>query len=287
MTAFRRRTRLARRPDCRWRPSVLALEDRTVPSTVSSITANFNGTAIPVGESLWFNSALTASGLPKAAPATVHVVNGSIDFSAGGTNYHLAVPDADIVFTPGATAATTSYDTADGGWDVSVPTSGTGDVFMGGVEMPVANALPGGVKNVTWSASFWSDTSGVTVNWKWAAAAYKAFGNDYNGMGVKPVDANKLSAYQNSDQSGTPEAFKGSVVAGAMGNGGNNYTGNSSPSSMSPASGLASAPSSSSAASGWIAVPGLRFQSGQARRRTPPVGLLVCLSWRHAAPPGP
>jgi len=53
-----------------------------------------------------------------------------------------------------------------------VPSGGTGDVFMGGVALPVPNGLPGSIKSVTWSAEFWSDTAGLTVNWKWAAAAY-------------------------------------------------------------------------------------------------------------------
>jgi hypothetical protein len=42
---------------------------------------------------------------------------------------------------------------------------------------------------------------------------------------VKPVDDNKASAYQNSDHAGTPEAYRSSVVGGAMGGGGANYTG--------------------------------------------------------------
>src|SRR5205823_4727608 len=82
----------------RFRPSLEMLEDRAVPSTMSSLAGNFNGTAIPAGDTIWFNSSLTASGLPKGAPATLHVVNESIDFSAGGVSYHLAVPNAEIVF---------------------------------------------------------------------------------------------------------------------------------------------------------------------------------------------
>src|SRR5437879_5053275 len=90
--------------------SLMQLEDRTVPSTVSSITGSFNGTKIPAGDTLWFNSALSVSGLPKATPATLHVVNETIDFTAGGTAYHLAVPNAVIVFTPGQNTAATTFD---------------------------------------------------------------------------------------------------------------------------------------------------------------------------------
>src|SRR5207247_9016770 len=127
---------------------------------------------------------------------------------------------------PTASTASTVFDPTDNDWDVSAPSGGAGDVFMGGVALQLPNGLPGGIKNVTWSASFWSDTPGITVNWKWAAADYKNFGTDYNFLNVKPVDNKDFSAYHNGDQSGTPEAFKTSVTAGATGGGGTNYTGN-------------------------------------------------------------
>lgn len=216
----------ARKALTRWRPSLDVLEDRLVPSTASMITANFNGTAIPAGASIWFNAAVTATGLPKGAPATVHVVNEAIDFTAAGKAYHVPVPNGIIVFTPRATSAAATYDPGDNDWDISAPSSGAGDVFMTGVALKTATALPGGIKNVTWSASFWSDTAGLTVNWKWAAAVYNGFGTDNTTLGVKPVDNNTLSVYKNSDDSGTPEAFKTHVIAGALGGGGTNYTGN-------------------------------------------------------------
>src|SRR5262249_30553680 len=99
-----------------------------------------------------------------------------------------------------------------------------------GVALPVPGGLPGGIKNITWSAGIWSDSPNVSVNWKWAAAVYKNFSANYNALNVKPVDNNSLSAYKNGDQSGAPEAFKSFVVAGGTGNGGSNYTGNFTPS---------------------------------------------------------
>jgi hypothetical protein len=209
------------------RLGVELLEGRDVPSSASSITANFNGTKIPAGDFLWFNSAITVAGLPKNAQATIHVENGTIDFTSGGTPYHVAVPNGVILFTPGSKTAATSFDPSDNDWDVNVPSGGTGDVFMSGVTLALPNGLPGGIKNVTWSADFWSDTAGLTVNWMWAAAAYKpGFSGDYNALNVKPVDNKDLSAYHNGDQSGTPEAFKSLVVGGGTGGGGSNFTGN-------------------------------------------------------------
>jgi hypothetical protein len=205
------------------------LEERTVLSTASSITANLNGTAIPAGDTLWFNSAFQASGLPKTGSVTIHAENQAISFTSGGTQYSVAVPNGVIVLTAGATTASASYDPTDNDWDVSAPASGAGDVFMGGVALAVPNGLPGGIKNVTWTGDFWSDTPNVAVNWKWAASVYKSFSTDYNALNVKPVDSNTASAYRNGDQSDTPEAFKSFLVAGGTGGGGNNYTGNYTP----------------------------------------------------------
>src|SRR5262249_47624415 len=84
---------------------------------------------------------------------------------------------------------------------------------------------PGGIKQVTWSAAFWSDTKGVTANWKWAAAVYKTFSTDNNALGVKPVDNKDMSIYKNDNQSGAPEAFRTFVTKGGRGDGGTNYTG--------------------------------------------------------------
>jgi hypothetical protein len=88
-----------------------------------------------------------------------------------------------------------------------------------------ASGLPGGIKDVIWQATFSSDTSGLTVNWQWAAAVYTDFTRKYNNLGVKPVDDNKASKYKNSDHAGTPEDFKAYVIGGGTGGGGSNFTG--------------------------------------------------------------
>src|SRR5262249_19015996 len=158
-----------------------------------------------------------------------HVEDGAIDFTAGGTPYHVAVPNGVIVLTAGATTASATFDPTDNDWDVSAPIGGTGDIFMTGVEVPVTANLPGGIKNVTWSGAFWSDTPNITVNWKWAASVYKSFSINYNDLDVKPVDNKDMSAYHNGDQSDTPEAYKPFITAGGTGGGGSNYTGNFTP----------------------------------------------------------
>jgi hypothetical protein len=74
------------------------------------------------------------------------------------------------------------------------------------------------------------------------AAVYPAadFSTDYNALGVKPVDDNKASIYQNSDHAGTPENFKcqNCLPGGATGGGGSNFTGSySGTASVTPATG--------------------------------------------------
>src|SRR5262249_22463111 len=103
-----------------WQPDLELLEDRAVLSTVSSITSNFNGTAISAGDTLWFSAVFKPSGL-GANPVTLHVTDQTISFSAAGTNYVLPVPNADITFTPRVTLATTTFDAGATTWEPSLP----------------------------------------------------------------------------------------------------------------------------------------------------------------------
>jgi hypothetical protein len=225
--ALRRANRLTRRLKNPTHLGIQTLEDRSTP-TVSSIVGNLNGTAIPAGDTIWFSSVAKIGGL-GANQVTLHVENASIQFTVGTTHFNVPVPNGEIVFTPGATSTTSTYDPNDNDWDVAVPSSGTGNVFLSGVEFPVAANLPGGIKNVTWSANFWTDTAGVNVNWQWGAAVYRSFSTDYNAVGVKPVDSNHFAPYTNGNKAGTPENFKASVTGGGTGGGGTNYTGNLTP----------------------------------------------------------
>lgn len=199
----------------------------------SSITGNFNGTAIAAGDYLWFTGVLNVKGL-GSNPTTLYASHSSITFSVNGKIYKIKVPSAVISFSPTTTIATTSFTQLNPaflgiGWNTALPSSGlAGNDLMTAVTVHVplnGGGLPGGIKNVTFAATFSSFTPGLTVNWQWASAAYSVFSNDYSTLGVKPVDDNKASEYQNSDHAGTPENFKQDVVGGATGGGGANYTG--------------------------------------------------------------
>ncbi|MGB4978038.1 MAG: SdrD B-like domain-containing protein, partial [Anaerolineae bacterium] len=158
---------------------------------------------------------------------TIFVRQATISFTANGTPYTLPAPDARIIFDPAASTTTTSFDSAAQQWVTRVsPGNFSRNVFAGGLALTVpAGGFPGSTGPVTWTAAFTVDQPGVTFTWNWAAAVYTSFSTNYNAVGVKPVDGNTQNPYDNNDQAGTPENYKGAVTAGATGNGGSNYTG--------------------------------------------------------------
>jgi uncharacterized repeat protein (TIGR01451 family) len=214
----------------------------------ASVASNFNGTAIqfgsaPGGSYVWYNSHFAASNMPAHGTVHFHATNQFIDFNYKdpGTNLvvtrHLAVPDADIVYTDTVTAATTTF--TGGHWVTTVPLDYKSDTFFSGLAFQVpSTGLPGGINPVTWTGTFTVDetlTTAPSLSWQWGAAAYTKFdgtpgtpgfqGPDYTALGVKPVEGGTQSAYTNSDHAGTPEAFKSFVIGGARGGGGSNFTG--------------------------------------------------------------
>ena len=198
----------------------LQLHDSNLgPGSASGSTANFNGTPISQGNYVWFNSVLKPSGLGSHA-VTFRFTQQTITSS----NLSFSVPDAMVTFDPAATSATTTF--TGGMWVTRVPSSGlAGNTFLSALSYLVPANLPGGIKNVTWSGTFTSDTSGVSLQWQWGAAVYQMFSSNYNSLGVKPVDDNSASVYKNSDHAGTPENFESNVIGGATGGGASNYTG--------------------------------------------------------------
>lgn len=207
----------------------------------NAISSNFNGTAIGGGSYIWFSGVLNVKGLPSGT-TEVFVSHSTITFTANGTTYAVKVPDSTVTFSPATTLATTDFTLLPPrlgyGWETNLPSSGlAGNDLMTAVHVAVPSAgLPGGIKDVVWSATFSSYTSGLTVQWQWAAAVYSTFSANYNSLGVKPVDDNKASEYKNSDHAGTPENFKEYVVGGATGGGGSNYTGSLSATASCPLS---------------------------------------------------
>ncbi len=188
---------------------------------ISIIASNFNGTPIHGGNTIWFSSHMKVNGL-GAQPTTIFISNSAITFSAGGQQFNLATPNAQITFDPAATHAVTSFDSSTNTWISIVPTSQAGaDPFMTGLAFVVPGAgLPGGINPVSWTATFTSDNPNVSGSWQWGAAVYTNFSTDYNALGVLAVDG--------GGQSGTPVNFERFVTGGARGGGGSNFTGSNS-----------------------------------------------------------
>jgi hypothetical protein len=195
----------------------------------SSIVSNFNGTSIAGGDYLWFSAVFKpTTTISLTGTTNIYFQNQTISFTSGGVSYNLSVPNSQITFSPTATTATTVYNASTSTWVTTIPANQTlsGNVFLSGLAFQVpAGGLAGGINPVTWSGSFSTDQSGLGLNWQWAAANYTSFSSNYTTLGIKPVDANNLSSYKNSDHAGTPENFDSYVVGGARGGGGSNYTG--------------------------------------------------------------
>ncbi|MDB6067290.1 MAG: hypothetical protein JWR26_3498 [Pedosphaera sp.] len=190
----------------------------------SCITSEFNGTSIPQGDFIWFNSVFKVSGR-NSKSATILFDSSTVSFTVNGTPITLTVPAAVIKFDSSATVATTIFNSGMNAWVTVVPANYSGNVFLSGLAYQLPVNFPGGIKHVTWCGDFSSDTSGLSFNWQWAAAVYTSFNANLTGVNVKPVDDNKISMFLNSDHAGTPENFKTSVVGGARGGGGSNFTG--------------------------------------------------------------
>lgn len=192
----------------------------------SSNSSNFNGTAINGGDYIWFNANFTATGVPSGG-TSVTFTNSTISFTANGQSYNLAVPNSLIVFSSKATCSTVSFDSVNNQWDVTLPVSGSDEIFLSGLAFQVpASGLPGGIQNVTWSGTFGTNTSGLSFQWKWGAAVYSSFSTNYDSLDIKPTHADACS-YNNGDHAGTTEnsTYQADVVGGARGGGGSNFTG--------------------------------------------------------------
>jgi hypothetical protein len=212
----------------------------------SAINSDFNRAKIAAGNYIWFSAQFVVRG-PVGRDATqdpvqIFFTNSTVTFSSNGVSYNLPAPNAVVVFSPTATAATTTYDTVNSRWVTTVPsihptkmrsvyTVDTRTFLTGFAFLVPAGGLPGDIHPVTWSGSFASDTPGVSVQWRWGAAVYTQFSTDYNALGVKPVEDDHETvppAWWTPDPAGTPENYKQYWVPGASADVRDKYTGDAS-----------------------------------------------------------
>jgi hypothetical protein len=188
-----------------------------------SITSSFNSTSIPAGRYIWFSSVFDRGSFGGISGAvTYNITNSVITFTANSQQYTLNVPNSRIRFDAAVTSASTQF--INGMWETAVPRSYSSYVFMGGLAYQVPSNLPGNISNVGWTATISIDKVGASLTWRWAAAVYTSFAA-HSGLNIKPKNGNTQNPYNNNDNAGTPENFKSSVVSGAKGSGGTNYTG--------------------------------------------------------------
>ena len=199
----------------------------------STIASNFNGTPIEGGQYIWFNANMSARGIPITG-ATISFTNSTIQFTADQT-YNLAVPSAQITFDPAVTCATTTYDPVANSFSTTVPVAGSDEIFLTGLAFPVPDSFAqvGGkiTGPVVWQGTFATNTTNLSISWKWGAAVYSTFTTDYNSLEILPTHGNACTS-GGGDHAGTPEGiapsgmfYKRFVVGGARGGGGSNWTG--------------------------------------------------------------
>jgi phospholipase C len=214
--------------------------DQNTNPDICAIQSSFNNTPVSAGNYIWLNSVMSlGTGDHGHDQTTIPSTGLTIHFSGqwiyvqlkDGTTLHLPAPNAEVVYSQTATTSTTTF--TGGQWVTTVPASYTGNVFLAGL----AYQIPAGVSiqgaKVTWTGAFSGTANSFNLQWQWGAAAYSGFGTLslssanalYNGLGVKPIDANTGSAYLNNDDAGTPENYKANAIAGATGSGGNDFTG--------------------------------------------------------------
>ena len=144
----------------------------------------------------------------------------------------MSVPNGQVTFTNSVTCATTTFDSTTNTWLTQLPVSGDDEIMMQDVAWLVPSGFAGKVDgNVTWNATVTTNTSGVSIQWKWGAAVYTQLTTDYNQLQVKPTH-NDSCSYNNGDHAGTPEGenssnepWKDFVIGGGTGGGGSNFTG--------------------------------------------------------------
>lgn len=210
----------------------MCTDQNTNPDTCA-VNSNFNNAPIQSGSYVWFNSAVDLTSTPPATGLTLHYSGSWIYVTLrNGTTLNLYEPNAEIIYSPTATSATTSF--TGGQWVTTVPLSFKGSVFLDGLAYQVPSGVSLNGATVSWTGWFSGTSASFRVNWQWAAAVYSSFGSLslsnptalYNGLGVQPTGSAPWSttAYSSSS-AGTPQNFESNLLPGATGQGGQDYTG--------------------------------------------------------------
>jgi hypothetical protein len=189
----------------------------------TSVHYDSNLPNIQQGNFIWFAAVVNnLNGLPANQQVKLYLTNGSISFTAADGPHTIPVPNAVVTFNSQASGVSTIYDLPNIRWNTNIANGSlTGNTFVTGVAFPAPANYPTGIQNVTWSASFSTDTLGITLQWQWSAGVYTQLGTTYasstnnNVLGVNPEDGSADT--HGTDPAGTPESFKGFATFGTTG----------------------------------------------------------------------
>jgi len=175
--------------------AALACPPAFAATSTIAISPDFNGKRAPGGIVLWFNSVVRVKGMVPAQPVTVCITGQVISWRDGKNVVSARVPDAQVAFKPWESQSWTRF--GGGHWDTT--------------------------------AQFGADAP-VSLQWRAGVATYTLFSDDYQALGIVPVDrVTTAGRVRSVDVAGTPVALKAFVLArpGEDGNDSNGtvYTG--------------------------------------------------------------
>jgi Tfp pilus assembly protein PilX len=195
------------------------------PNTCNvSMDKDFSSSTINAGYYIWFNATFSINGIP-ATGSSQDFTGATISFSTKTKSYNLTLPNAKIIYSPTATSATTTFDTACNAWRTTAPVTNN-TIFLTGMYFIVPANFGTIQDDVTLSGTFSSPDVNQYITWNWGAAVYTQFNTNYSSVAVNSMNIS------GGDLAGTPEGtvllllpIKNYVVSGATGNGGTDYTG--------------------------------------------------------------
>jgi hypothetical protein len=141
----------------------------------------------------------------------VDMINSIITLRDGNTTYRILGPNMRLTLTSKHVVDLHFKQYRDH-WRLQAPFGTAGEDFLNAMAYRFDRGLHGGIKNVAWSAKFFSQ-SGGRIRWRWSASAYTSFTSRYRQLDVKPLDDTRYPPY-NADRAGTPEAYKQFATSG-------------------------------------------------------------------------
>ena len=188
-------------------------------SDYSTINSSFNSSTISLGANIWFSAVMKVNYI-GTYPVVIKFTNQTIQSS----KFNLSPANGKLILTNSVAQSSTVFNGTE--WITTAPPNLAGEYFISGYAYPIALAITANLNPVSWKGIWTASCPGVSsVEWKWSAAVYSSLNANLDSLGVKPVDGNTASPYNNNDLAGTPENYTANLIVGARSTGGINYTG--------------------------------------------------------------